>query len=311
MSRAARWIRAAATSVLAGAFATAAPGAELRPPYEGWASWEIPAVDGAPDWCCLRGGWDGATETMPQTCHLDRAHVGNAHRDGATAASIRVYARFSEGRIERLRALSATCPVKAESPIQDLGAVSADDSARWLTGVVARIDDDVVMRHRIAEDVIPTLAIHRSDVALDTLSGIARESARDKLREQAVFWLALLQGREGAAVAAAVMFADPDAHVREHAAVAVAQSQSPHAAADLLRLAATDPVASVREHAIFALSLLPEALATPALITIAEDTSMPRAERKRAVFWLAQSESNEAQAFMAKVLTAVASRTRP
>ena len=70
-------------------------------------------------------------------------------------------------------------------------------------------------------------------------------------------------------------------------------------------------MASVREHAIFALSLLPEGLATPALITIAEDTSMPRAERKRAVFWLAQSESNEAQAFMAKVLTAVASRTRP
>ncbi len=67
-----------------------------------------------------------------QTCRLDRAREGFGNRNDATTDSIRVYARFAEGKIERLRALSATCPVKAETEIRDLGAVPADDSARWL-----------------------------------------------------------------------------------------------------------------------------------------------------------------------------------
>ena len=39
-----------------------AQGAEPKLPGDGWVSWEIPAMDGAPAWCCFdsRRGRDGA-----------------------------------------------------------------------------------------------------------------------------------------------------------------------------------------------------------------------------------------------------------
>ena len=58
----------------------------------------------------------------------------------------------------------------------------------------------------------------------------------------------------------------------------------------------------VREQAIFALSQLPDERATRALIKVAEDRSLSREQRKRAVFWLAQSESKGAQKYLEKVL---------
>ncbi len=62
----------------------------------------------------------------------------------------------------------------------------------------------------------------------------------------------------------------------------------------------------VREQAIFALSQLPDERATRALIKVAEDKSLAREERKRAVFWLAQSESGAAQTYLEEVLAKVA-----
>ena len=61
----------------------------------------------------------------------------------------------------------------------------------------------------------------------------------------------------------------------------------------------------VREQAIFALSQLPGERATLALIKVAEDRSLSREQRKRAVFWLSQSESSSAQAYLDKVLARI------
>ena len=122
--------------------------------------------------------------------------------------------------------------------------------------------------------------------------------------------------------------------MREHAAFAITQSKSPRVAQDLTRLGNTDKdgevraqawfwlaqsgapgseaaiVAAlrkdqddnVREQAIFALSQLPDERATRALISAAEDQSLSNEQRKRAVFWLAQSESKGAQTYLEKVL---------
>jgi HEAT repeat protein len=59
---------------------------------------------------------------------------------------------------------------------------------------------------------------------------------------------------------------------------------------------------NVREQAIFALSRLPDERATRALIAAAEDRALSREQRKRAVFWLSQSEADAAQAYLEKVL---------
>ena len=60
----------------------------------------------------------------------------------------------------------------------------------------------------------------------------------------------------------------------------------------------------VREQTVFALSQLPEERATQALIAAAEDKSLSRELRKRALFWLSQSESESARTYLDQVLTA-------
>src|SRR5262249_6972889 len=127
---------------------------------------------------------------------------------------------------------------------------------------------------------------------------------------------------------------DKDPEVRQHAAFALSQTETPRAAQDLIRLGNTDKDgevraqawfwlaqtgapdteqaiaaalkkdndAEVREQAIFALSQLPDDRATRALIAAAEDRALSQEQRKKAIFWLAQSESKGAQSYLEKVL---------
>lgn len=135
-------------------------------------------------------------------------------------------------------------------------------------------------------------------------------------------------------VATSVMFNDQDPQLRQHASFAITQSKSPRITQDLIRLGNSDKDGEVRaqawfwlaqtgaqgsedaiitalkkdndehvrEQAIFALSQLPDERATRALIAAAEDRSLSSEQRKRAVFWLAQSESPGAQTYLEKVL---------
>ena len=155
-----------------------------------------------------------------------------------------------------------------------------------------------------------------------------------------MFWLSLARGPAGAAITRSVMFNDRDPDVRQHAAFASTLSKSAQTPADLIRLGNTDKVAEVRgqawfwlaqtgaaeaeqalatamrkdadddvrEKAVFALSQLPDERATRALISAAEDRSLSREQRRRAVFWLSHSESDAAQAYLEKVLASNASR---
>ncbi|MBB6093900.1 hypothetical protein HNQ60_002781 [Povalibacter uvarum] len=311
--------------------APAAFAAELKLPRDGWASWQVPAVEDAPAWCCW--DWREGNPTA-RACRLDGSNDGYGSRDGAKTDTVRVYARFDAGKIDRLRALSASCSVQTSTTVQDLGAVSVDDSARWLATLTKRKDSDGT-RPAIGREALAALAIHRGDVAFNELSDVASNDARRKNRKEAVFWLAHLRGLPGAKAATAIMFGDEDADVREHAAFAVSQSKSPEAASDLIRLANTDAASSVRSQAwfwlartespategaigsalrketdddvrrqaIFALSQLPEGRATRALIAVAEDRSRPSEDRKSAVFWLAQSKATAAQTYLEDVLT--------
>jgi hypothetical protein len=304
---------------------------ELTLPADGWASWEVPAVDEAPAWCCL--SWDNrSNEVSPMTCRLDRKSGENAgygtHND-ATTDTVRVYARMARGKVERLHAFAAACPVQAATPIRAIDNVAPDDSAEWLIDLLGgKISDDDTTEHALG-----ALAMHRGNLASAALAAFARDP-REELRKEAIFWVAQLRGEEGAEIASKAMFSDEDPDVREHAAFSLSQTKSQRAAADLIRLGNTDPDGDVRaqawfwlaqtgaaeaedairaairkdpdpdvrEEAIFALSQLPDERAPRALIAAAEDRSLSRDERKRAVFWLAESESEAAQAYIGKVL---------
>lgn len=309
--------------------------AELTLPRDGWSSWEVAAVDDAPAWCCWGSG-RAARDGSWTSCKLDSDQGGFGSRDDETTDTVKIYARTTGGKVDRLRTLSATCPVEAATPIRDLGTVTQDDSARWLIDLAKQADPGTVKRQRIGDDVLAALAVHRGNLARDALAGMARNDARRQTRKQAVFWLAQVRGSEGADITSSVMFNDKDPDVREHAAFALGQSKSPRVAADLIKLGNTDQAGDVRaqawfwlaqngapeaesailaalkkdsdddvrERAVFALSQLPDERSTRALIAAAEDRSLSREQRKRAVFWLAQSESDSAQAYLERVLTA-------
>jgi len=313
-------IAAASMTLLLGAQARAA---DLSLPKDGWVSWQVDAVENAEAWCCFE--WNNHDST-PQTCHLDGDDHGFGTRDHATTDAVRVYARFAHGKLERLRTLAAACPVETRSPIQKLDGVATDDSARWLIGL-AQHDE-------LEHEVLASIAVHRGNVAFDALSNMARTDSRHDYRKQALFWLALMRGQPGADIATNAMFNDKDPDLRKHAAFAITQSKSTHVAPDLIKLGNTDtdgdvraqswfwlahmgaPNAEqainaalrkdqddhVREQAIFALSQLPDERSTRALIAAAEDRSLSREQRKRAVFWLAQSKSADAQTYLDKVL---------
>ena len=319
------------TGFLALAFLSTAHSAELKLPRDGWVSWEVPATENAPAWCCWGPGQTG--QAPPTTCRLDHRQgfgIGGGHRE-ATTDTVKVYTHLTAGKVDRLQVLAAACPVETKSPIQALDPVAGDDSARWLMG---RITQDGAARRSTGEDAMAALAMHRGDLARDALAKFARQDSHQEIRKSATLWLAMLRGAEGAHITSSVMFNDKEAEVRKHAAMAMAQTRSPRAAADLIRQGNTDKVGDVRaqawfwlaqtgapdaeqaitaalrkdaddhvrEQAIFALSQLPEDRATRALVAAAEDRSLSREQRKQAVFWLAQSESASAQAYLEKVL---------
>jgi hypothetical protein len=307
-----------------------ADAAELTVPQDGWASWQVEAVEGAPALCCW-SNWD-KREASSASCKLDDDRGNYGTRDNATTDAVRVYARMAGGKVERLRAFSATCPVEAATPIRDLGNVVTDDSTRWL---IKLTKPEANSSQDFGHHVLAALAVHRGDLAQNELTAMARGNSAAETRKNAVFWLAHLRGTAGAEVATAVMFKDEDPELRQHAAFAITQSKSPSVTSDLIRLGNTDKDGDVRaqawfwlahtgapgsedaigaalrkdndehvrEHAIFALSQLPDERATRALIAAAEDRSLSSEQRKRAVFWLAQSESPGAQTYLEKVLT--------
>jgi hypothetical protein len=331
-------IGTAALCLASFALAPRAQSAELTLSQEGWSSWQIGAVDQAPDWCCWSDGIN-FRDAARMSCRLDASSQSFGSRDHATTDIVRVYAHSAGGKIDRLRVLSTTCPVETATPIHDLGRVADDDSARWLLNLAGRRDGGVNTSRRDDDEVVAALAalaVNRGDVARDGLAGIARNDARIETRKQAVFWMAQMRGREGADITSSIMFTDKDAEVREHAAFSLAQSESPRVTADLIRLGNTDrdaevraqawfwlahtaapetesaiftalrkeTDAEVRERAILALSRLPDERAAKALLTIAEDRSQSRELRKRAVFWLSQSDSDTALTYLEQVLTA-------
>jgi HEAT repeats len=328
-------VRIAAIS-FAVASAQSARGAELNLPQNGWATWDIAAVVDTPAWCCFDHVDDSNDSPA---CRLNDSRNGYSSRDGETTSTLRLYARFSEGQLTRLRALAPSCTVESNVTLHVLANVPIDDSARWLAGLLENKQDSIGIGQRKRTEVMASLAAHRTALAHDALVNVARTDERIALRKDALFWLAHLRGIEGARFATSVMFDDADARVREHATFAVSQSKSPTKANDLIRAATTDGKArvrsqawfwlaqmgavetetatagalrtekddGVRNQAIFALSQLPDERAVRALIGIAEDSSLPREDRKQAIFWLAQEESDAALTYLDRVIASKAS----
>lgn len=250
---------AVAAALLAASHASLA---ELALPTEGWASWEVAASDEAPSWCCIQ--WQRKCVSRAAACDLDGRNNGYGSQGRSdTADTMRVYARFAGGKLEKLRTLSSACEVTAQTPIRDLGPVAPAESARWLSSQLP------LGGKRLADDTLASLSVHRGSTPI--LIRLGAGDANPKVRSQAWFWMSQASAPETEGAIAAALKKEADR--------------------------------KVREQAIFALSQLPGERAAKALAAMAADTSLPREDRKHAIFWLGQVDSPIATAYLDRLLT--------
>ena len=149
---------------------------------DGWYTWRVAAADTAGNWCCTDWNRGKATSVA---CDLDGKRYGVTHSSDRELASgkMQIYARMKDGELRSLRALSASCEVRASSEIRDLGVVDTDASLDWLS---RRLD----AQPKRADDVMMAIIVHQGPRPVEMLFDIVTNRRSDiGLREHALFWL--------------------------------------------------------------------------------------------------------------------------
>lgn len=214
----------------------------------GWSSWGVKAAANTHNWCCF-----GNFGNQPERCNLDARQQNYGSRDHSTTDEFRLYAKVEAGKLTQLRVFGASCPVEANSKIQDLGAIDAKPSLLWL-------DQAMTQEKLPAEKLLAAIAVHAQADGYLRIYALGHKSAR--VRGQSWFW-------------------------RTQVPVAGVENE---ALAQLPR----EPSNSVQEQIVFAISQLPSARAIPSLIRAIENRKLSWEQRKKALFWLAQSKDQKA-----------------
>lgn len=207
--------------------------------------------------------WNAGVATR-EVCKLGDRHAGLTTADGVNGndGKVQIYALLADGAASRVRVLSTDCAITGASPV-DLGVVPARDSVSWLQAASETVSDAM-------PDALAAIAMHAGDEAGTVLVRMSGTAARADDRKNAIFWLAETGRAESEQVIATAIDSDPDDEVRE--------------------------------HALFALSLLPGERSIAALVDVVEDRAVARNLREKALFWLAQSESDTAYRYIDRLL---------
>jgi hypothetical protein len=299
---------------------------------DGWVAYRVPKIaDGNQGPCCYVVNGSSAVK---KGCDLDgrTSSFGTTDKDAAAAAApddtLAVYLRVERGSVQRIRALSASCPTQTATPVRWIDAVEPANSVALLSSLLdrhtARDQDD----HGLV-----AIAYHADASATRALASRAEPSHAHKEREQALFWLGQVRGAEGADIIERYATTDSDPKIREHAVFALSQSKETDAYPHILAIAQRDPTEDVRskalfwlaqmddqrakddiiaslnaesssevqEQAIFALSQLDDGVGEDALIAVLNG-KYPREVKKQALFWLGQSGSPRAMAYFDEAL---------
>ena len=153
------------------------------PSGDGWHAWQVSGSEGGTNACCYRSRNGSVSK---QGCDLDGRQgqsitLGDCDIEGD---QISVYVRVENGKVTKLRALTAACPVTTKSPVNNMGVMPNAASVAWL---VEQVDGD----SRISEDAIAAVSAHEGDATFKALTGLLEDRNRNrKIREQALFWLA-------------------------------------------------------------------------------------------------------------------------
>lgn len=225
----------------------------------------------------LRGRIEGSPDGIVRMSYAAKPGVcgrgenivqrGN-HNDGwesdCEGGPVRVALEKSGGGIIRVRTYVGGRWKALEGRVTDLGMVSAPRAAEYLLSLAERTP-------QLKGDPIMAAVLADSSVSWPALLRMARNTALPRdTRRQAVFWVSQEAG---------------DAATR--------------GLADLAGDARQDR--EIREQAVFALSQLPHDDGIPVLIQVARTNKDPEIRRK-AIFWLGQSEDPRALALFEELL---------
>lgn len=294
---------------------------------DGWHTWRVAAAETAPNWCCSI--WNGGS-LQTQSCDLDSRHInyGSANNSTTGVGEMQLYVLMQDSEVEKLRMLSPQCHVASQAAITDLGFVTGDDSIEWLERLIAP-------RSKVSAQAMAAISVHAGRNPLEVLVGVARGEESLENRKDAIFWMAQVRGADAESQIEKLMFNDENPDFREHAAFSLSQSEAPGKVNALIRLGKKDAdtdvrsqawfwlaqigategeaeiqkairdeqSSDVRERAIFALSQLPDERATKALVDVIEDRRLSNEDRKRALFWLAQLDSDPALTYLERILS--------
>ena len=294
---------------------------------EGWYTWRVAATNNAPDWCCYE--WNRGV-AKNKSCDLDgKQSTFNSHSDVADFIDqMQVYVLLDRGDVEKIRIVSAQCPVRTRTEIVDLGIVDADESVNWL-------GKSISPRSHLSAHSLAAISVHEGEKSRDALIEVARHDADLENRKDSVFWMSQVRANDTASELKQLMFNDSNAELREHIAFALSQSIVPDRADALIQLGRKDKDSDVRSKAwfwlaqtgaaeseiniqkairdernqgvrdelVFALSQLPDDRAFKALIAVIEDRKLSDEDREQALFWLAQSESDLAFEYLSELIS--------
>ena len=231
-------------------------------PGRKWLAWEVPATPEGSQLCCF-----DQRSSAARGCRLDE-RLGNwGNRDDArfpAGSPLAIYVAVERGRIERLLAVSASCPVddRGES-VRRLADVAPAASVELLAGLARRWRDD------LSDLALAALGHHAEAAATAALAGFARDRTADsELREQAIFWLGVLRGAEGLA--------------------------------ELQRLLTERPAGDLAEHTVFAIAQNPGG--TEVLLALVRRPEVAIEVRRQALFWLGQSDDPRALEEISRLL---------
>ena len=308
----------AATPTLAGA------------PRDGWVGYRVPIIVGRSAPCCF----DFERHSSDRICDLDGDHgFSTSDRDPQSKPGddLTVYVRFADGKIDHLRALGASCPTRSETPVTMLASVDANTSLAVLRNIVA---DGGGRKHEdLASDAVAAIAFHADPGATPLLAEFSTPTYDESIRQNAVFWLGQNGGKAGADMIERIARNDSDdIDIRRHALFSLSQSDAidaypmlagfardddesemrsqamfwmanggdKRAKADILAAIHNDKDEDVVEQGVFALSQLDPG-GEEALIELVRG-NVPREVKKKALFWLAQSDSDAAVRLLDEVL---------
>ena len=186
----------------------------------------------------------------------------------------------------------------AELQESGLFAISAHDSPKAYDFLMAVALGSY--RREVRKNAVFWIGESHDPRSVADLKSILAKSGDDEVREQVVFALSLNGSREAVEELLRIAKGAPDHEIREKAVFWLGQKASEEAVRGLKEIV-EGPDQDVKESAMFAISQLPKQKAVPMLIGIAKDNKSPSV-RKKALFWLGQTGSDEAIKLFEEIL---------